>query len=52
MLVISSCSNPLDLLAYFLYDEEEIHLGAPESLNSNVRDYRYDLTIQVIQELL
>lgn len=26
MLVVSSCSNPLDLPAYFLYDEEEIHL--------------------------
>ena len=39
-------------LAYFLYDEEEIHLGDPESLNGGVRDYRHDLTIQVIQELL
>ena len=45
-------SSVSSLLLHLFYDEEEIYHVYPESLYINVRDYRYDLTIQVIQELL
>ena len=41
-----------NLSAYLLNDEKKIHLVGPENLDSNVWDYRYDLAVQVIEELL
>ena len=33
-------------------DEEEVYLVDPEGLDLNIWDYRYDLAVQVIEELL
>lgn len=37
-------------LSRLFYDEKKIHLVYPEEMDSNVRDYSYDLAFQVIQE--
>jgi len=39
-------------LSSLFHDEKKVHLVYPEKPDTNVRDYSYDLALQIIQEAL